>query len=110
MHFAEFFGTQARAFQSPRREVLNENVRPLKHGAEDGKVSRLLEVEYGGFLALIQPDEMRALAVDNRVIVPCEVSFRRFFDFDDSCPGLGEPRSRIRACNCLFDTNDEEAG
>ena len=110
IRFAEFCETQARAVQSPRREVLHENVRPPKHGAEGGKVIRLFEIEYGGFLALIQPDKMRALAVDSRVIVPREVSFRWLFNFDHSCPGLCEPRSGIRRCNCLFDGNDEEAG
>src|ERR1700674_2234110 len=110
MHFAEFFGIEASAIQSSRGEVLNENVRPPKHDAKSGKVGRLLEIEYSGFLALIQPDKMRALAVDDRIIVPREVSFRRFFDFDDSCPGLCEPRSGIRCCNCLFDTNYQQAG
>jgi len=110
MHFAELRGTEARAIQSPRGKVLNENVRPPKYGAEGGKVSRLFEIEYRGFLALIQPDKMRALAVDSRVIVPREISRGRLFDFDDSRPGLCEPRSGIWRCNGLFDSNDEEAG
>jgi hypothetical protein len=110
MDFAELCGTEARANQSSRGEVLNENVGPPKHGAEGGKVSGLLEIEYSGFLALIQPDKMRALAVDSRVVVPREVSRGRLFDFDYSRPGLCEPRSGIWRCNGLFDSNDEEAG
>ena len=110
MRFAEFCETEARAIQSARGEILNEDVRAPKHGAEDGKVGRLLEIEGNGFLALVQPDKVGALAMDSGVIVPREVSPGRLFDFDHSCPGFCEPRSGIRRSDSLFNRNDEEAG
>ena len=81
-----------------RRQILNEHVGPGGDAFQQCRIVRILEIQHQGFLAAIEPYEVRAPAIDGTVVVAREVSPFPF-DFDDPGTGIGETR---RAERCRY--------
>ncbi len=92
---AQFGRAEAEPSGRARREVLDEDIGLRQHGLDHGAVVFLLEIDAAGFLAAVQPDEIRGLAFRIVVIAACEVAFRAF-ELDDARAGIGELAGRGR--------------
>ena len=90
-------------------EVLHEHVGLRQHRLEQGLVGGLHEIEHDGFLAAVEPHEIGAFAVDERVIAAREVAFRTL-DLDDAGARIGEPAGAHGRRHRLLQRHDEEAG
>ena len=89
-------------------EVLHEDVGLGENGFEQRLVVRLGEIEHHRLLAAIEPDEMRALAVHDVIVMAREIALRAL-DLDDASAGVRQPAGALRRGDCLFDRDDEEA-
>src|SRR6185312_4802531 len=76
---------------------------------EQRLVLGLCEVERDRFLAAVEPDEMRAFAVHDVVVVAREVAFGPL-DLDDARAGVGQAAGALRRGDGLFDRDDEKSG
>ena len=70
--------------------------------------SGLVEIEHQRFLAAVEPDEIGALALRQRVVAAREIALRPL-DLDDARAGVGEPARAHRRGDGLFERDDEEA-
>ncbi len=89
-------------------EVLHEHVGLREHGFEQRLVSGIAEIEHDRFLAAIEPDEMRALAVNEMIVLAREVALRPL-DLDDARAGIGEMTGAMRRRHRLLDRDDKKA-
>jgi hypothetical protein len=87
---------------------LHEHVGPRDHGREQRLVFAPREVEHDRFLAAIEPDEIGALAMDDMIVLPREVSLRPL-DLDDTRAGIGHSAGALRRRHRLLERDDEDA-
>jgi hypothetical protein len=66
------------------------------------------QVEDNRSLAAVEPDEIGALALRQRVIAACEIALRPF-DLDDARTGVREAASAQRGRHRLIHRNNEQA-
>jgi len=50
----------------------------------------------------VRPHEVGGLAVDDRVVTPCQVTSAGILDLDDVRPEIGEVAATERPCHCLL--------
>src|SRR5258705_13156813 len=65
---ANLLKTKARSVNRAGSKIVDEHVRAVDQNAQKLHVGGLLETQYPGFLALIEPDEMPALPMRHRVV------------------------------------------
>jgi hypothetical protein len=105
---AESFDGEAELGHRAGLEVLDEHVGLGQHGFEQRLVFRLGQIHHHGFLAAVEPDEIGALALRQRVIAAREIALRPL-DLDDARPRVGEAARAHRRGDGLFERDDEEA-
>ena len=90
-------------------QVLHEHVGAREHRGQQRLVLGLGEIEHDRFLAAVEPDEIAAFAVHQRVVAAGEVAFRPL-DLDDAGAGIGQAARAHRRRDRLFERDDEKAG
>ncbi len=89
-------------------QVLQEHVGLRQHGFDESAVLGLGEVGHYRLLAAIEPDPVRALALDDVIVFAREIAFRPL-DLDDAGAGVREPARRHGRCHGLVHRDDEQA-
>ena len=105
----QFVGAETQTLDGPGREVLQEDVRAVDQAADDLAALRGLEVDGERFLAAVEPDEVRAGAVDDVVVAAREVAAVDAFHLDDAGPEVGEVAGGQRGSDGLLDRDDGDA-
>ena len=107
MRVAQSLRAKARPSGGARREVLDEHIGARQHGAQQGRVAPLLDVDDQTFLAPVEPDEIAREAVHRRVIAAREISLRPL-KLDHPRPGVGEARGTVGRGDGLFQRDDKQ--
>ena len=71
-------------------EVLDEDIRLCDHRGKDRLVRLVFQVKTYRFLAPVQPDEIGAVAIHQRIIPPGEIPLGAL-DLDHPRAGIGKP-------------------
>ena len=109
MLLAQFRDRKAELGDRAGLQVLHEHVGLREQRREQRAVLALAEIEHDRFLAAIEPDEIRALAMHMIVVMAREVALRPL-DLDHARAGIGEPAGRLRRRHRLFERDHEDAG
>src|SRR3977135_1715742 len=83
---ANLLKTKARSLNRAGSKIVDEHVRAVHQRAQKLHVGGLLEIQHRGFLALIEPDEMRALSVRRSVVTAGKETPRGGFLLFSSTP------------------------
>src|SRR5262249_50731108 len=86
-----------------------EHVRLRQHGFEQSFVLGFAEIEHDRLLAAIEPDEIGALAVDDMIVVACEIALGSF-DLDHARTGVSKTAGALRRCHGLLKRNKGKTG
>ena len=90
-------------------QILHEHIGAFEHGGQERPVGGRGEIEHDRFLAAIEPDEIAALAVRERVVGACEVAFGPF-DLEDTRAGIRQLAGAHGCGDRLFERDDEQSG
>ena len=85
MLLQKIFESESHAFHRAGGEVLDKDVSLGDHCGEYRLVGGILQVEANRFLAAIQPDEIGAVAIHQRIIPPGEIALGAL-DLDHRAP------------------------
>ena len=97
----------ARARSRAGCQVLDEDVRPANHVAQDREIVGRLDVQLDRFLAPVEPDEIGALALGDGVVAAREVAARAL-DLDHPGARVGEPRRAKGRRHRRFERHDQQ--
>jgi hypothetical protein len=88
-------------------EVLHEHVGTREHRGEQRLVACAREIEAERFLAAVEPDEIRAFAVRQRIVIAREIAFRPLH-LDDARARVGQPAARHRRRHRLLERHHQQ--
>ena len=100
---------EAELFDRAGFQILHEHIGAFEHGGQQRPVGGRGEIEHDRFLAAIEPDEIAALAVRERVVGACEIAFGPF-DLDDTRAGIRQLATAHGRGDRLFERDDEQSG
>jgi hypothetical protein len=106
---AQLRDRKAELVDRARLQILHEDIGAFEHGDKEAPIHRNGEIEHHRFLAAIEPNEIAALAMHQRVVAAREVAFRPF-DLENARARIGKPASTHRRSHGLFERNDEQPG
>jgi hypothetical protein len=102
-------GLQPQPLGRPGREVLHEDIRLRRQALHDRASLARLQVDGDRFLAPVEPDEMRARAVDHVVVATREIAPVDPLHLDHPGAEVRQVPGRQRSGHRLFDRHDGNA-
>ena len=104
---AEGLAVQAETRGRSGREVLDEDVSFAGHRQQEIEIGLRPQIEADGFLAAVQPDEIRTLTVDECVVAASEVAFWTL-DLEDARTTVRQHAGGVGGGDGLLQRYDEQ--
>ena len=101
---------EAKTFDGAGGEVVEEDVGAGEQAGEDVASFGLLEVEDDAAFAAVEPGEICGKAVEDVIVVACEVAAIWALDFDDVGTEVGELAGAEGSGDGLLESEEAEGG
>ncbi len=106
--FSQALQREAELVHRSRLEILQQHIRAGDQRFERGAAFLGREVDDGGILAAVEPDEVAALSLGRGIVAAGKVAFRPLH-LDDMGAGIRQPRAAEGGGDRLFDGNDGQS-